>query len=132
MELSAQAKLEAFLVSHAHIDHVRDLATLADNRCQMQYPPLIVAGTKQTLAALRHHIFNGVVWPDFSKIPSECGFTIEYLELEPDVSAPVAGKLVRPTLVDHSVESASFPSGPRADPSHTAAIPGQHGDCGKC
>jgi ribonuclease BN (tRNA processing enzyme) len=42
-ELSA--KLEAVVVSHAHLDHGRDLATLADNRCQMRCPPLVVAGT---------------------------------------------------------------------------------------
>ena len=34
MELKAQCALEAVLVSHAHLDHVRDLATIADNRCQ--------------------------------------------------------------------------------------------------
>ena len=34
MELDAQCALEAVLVSHAHLDHVRDLATIADNRCR--------------------------------------------------------------------------------------------------
>ena len=34
MELKAQCALEAVLVSHAHLDHVRDLATIADNRSQ--------------------------------------------------------------------------------------------------
>ena len=34
MELKAQCALEAVLVSHAHLDHIRDLATIADNRCQ--------------------------------------------------------------------------------------------------
>ena len=32
LELKAQNALEAVLVSHAHLDHVRDLATIADDR----------------------------------------------------------------------------------------------------
>ena len=45
LELDAQAKLEACLISHAHMDHVRDLATLADNRCQLGCKPLVIAAT---------------------------------------------------------------------------------------
>src|SRR3974390_1079791 len=46
MELKAQCALQAVLVSHAHLDHVRDLATIADNRCQNDVEPLVIAGTK--------------------------------------------------------------------------------------
>src|SRR5262245_37368868 len=65
-----QARLEACLVSHAHLDHVRDLATLADNRCQMACAPLVVAGTKDTLRTLKKHFFNNLLWPDFAAIPT--------------------------------------------------------------
>ena len=32
--------------------------------------PLVVAGTTPTLAILKKHFFNGLLWPDFSKIPN--------------------------------------------------------------
>ena len=48
MELKAQCALEAVLVSHAHLDHIRDLATIADNRNQNGAPSLVVAGTRAT------------------------------------------------------------------------------------
>lgn len=108
LELSAQARLDACVVSHAHLDHVRDLATLADNRCQMGLSPLVVAGTRGTLDALRKHFFNNVLWPDFTTIPSVGEPTIRYLELEPERSASVAGYDVRTVLVNHSIESAGF------------------------
>jgi 3',5'-cyclic-nucleotide phosphodiesterase len=108
LDLAAQAKLEACVVSHAHLDHVRDLATLADNRCQMGLPPLVVAGTRATLEALRKHFFNGVLWPDFSAIPTASEPTIVYQELEPEVASDVAGYRVLPVLVSHSIESAGF------------------------
>jgi len=58
------------LVSHAHLDHIRDLATIADNRAQSKCPTLVVAGTAQTIAILKKHFFNGLLWPDFTKIPN--------------------------------------------------------------
>ena len=48
-DLEEQRKIEAVLVSHAHLDHVRDLATLADNRCQQGGPSLGSSGRPATL-----------------------------------------------------------------------------------
>jgi 3',5'-cyclic-nucleotide phosphodiesterase len=114
LDLAAQARLEACVVSHAHLDHVRDLATLADNRCQMGLPPLVVAGTRATLAALRKHFFNGVLWPDFSLIPTPSEPTIVFQELEPERTADVVGYAVTPVLVNHSIESAGFVIGAKS------------------
>ncbi len=109
MEVDAQARLTACLVSHAHLDHIRDLATLADNRCQLRAPTLQIAGTRGTLETLRRHFFNGVLWPDFAQIPAGDGApTIAYLELAPEQPVVLAGKTVRAVLVDHTIESASF------------------------
>jgi 3',5'-cyclic-nucleotide phosphodiesterase len=108
MELSAQGKLAAVLVSHAHLDHIRDLATLADNRCQMRTPTLEVAGTRATLETLRTHFFNGKLWPDFAQIDTGTGPVIAYRELAPEQPVAIAGKTVQAVLVDHTIEAASF------------------------
>jgi 3',5'-cyclic-nucleotide phosphodiesterase len=109
MELDAQTRLSAVLVSHAHLDHIRDLATLADNRCQMRAPTLRIAGTPATLETLRRHFFNGLLWPDFAHIPAGNGApTIDYLELRPEEPVALGGKTVRAVLVDHTIEAASF------------------------
>ncbi len=108
MDLSAQCALEACLVSHALLDHIRDLATIADNRAQQGSPPLIVAGTKETLSLLRKHFFNGLLWPDFSKIPSPRHPTIEYLVLKPETVVTIAGYRVRAVEVSHTIECCAF------------------------
>ncbi len=109
LDLDGQHRLEACLVSHAHLDHVRDLATLADNRCQMRSKPLIVAGMRSTIASLKQHFFNGVLWPDFSVIPcGNGGNTIEFLELEPDQPTIVAGRTVRAVEVSHTIDCSGF------------------------
>jgi 3',5'-cyclic-nucleotide phosphodiesterase len=108
LDVREQARLEACLVSHAHLDHVRDLATIADTRCQLGCPPLTIAGTRGTLRALRQHFFNNLLWPDFAMIPSPDQPTIRYLELEPEQPAAIAGHTVRAILVTHTIEAAAF------------------------
>ncbi|HVY48943.1 MAG TPA: 3',5'-cyclic-nucleotide phosphodiesterase, partial [Minicystis sp.] len=108
LEVADQAKLRAVLVSHAHLDHIRDLATLADNRCQLRCEPLVVAGTKETLRTLRKHFFNNHLWPDFAAIPSTDEPTIRYVELKPEKPVEVGGYRVRAVMVDHTIEAASF------------------------
>jgi ribonuclease BN (tRNA processing enzyme) len=108
MELKAQCALEAVLVSHAHLDHVRDLATVADNRSQNGTGPLLVCGTKQTIAILKKHFFNGLLWPDFAKIPNEETPSIRYVTLKPEVPTDICGYKVRAILVSHTIECCAF------------------------
>ena len=108
MDLPAQARLEACLVSHAHLDHIRDLATIADNRAQNGCPPLVIAGTAQTIAILKKHFFNGLLWPDFTKIPNAKTPTIAYKVLRPEVQTVIAGYKVRAIMVSHTIECCAF------------------------
>jgi cAMP phosphodiesterase len=107
LDLDVQYKLSACLISHAHLDHIRDLATIADNRAQVGAPTLLVAGTKGTIGILRKHFFNNLIWPDFSAIPTGAP-AIRYLEIEPEKPTTVAGRTVRAVLVDHAIESSAY------------------------
>lgn len=108
LDLPLQYKLEAVLVSHSHLDHVRDLATIADNRAQFGCPPLQIVGTKPTLDALRTHFFNDLLWPDFSRIPTTKNPTIAYKTLKPEVRAVIAGFGVRAIAVSHTIDTSAF------------------------
>jgi cAMP phosphodiesterase len=108
LELADQAKLEACLVSHAHLDHVRDLATLADNRCQMACPPLVIAGAAATLRSLKTHFFNNELWPDFTQISTANGPVLKFLELDIERPYSIAGKTVRAISVTHTIDTSGF------------------------
>lgn len=108
LDLSLQYKLEAVLVSHSHLDHIRDLATIADNRAQRGCPPLQIVGTKPTLAVLEEHFFNDLLWPDFAAIPSREEPTITYTVLTPEVRAEVCGFGVRAIAVAHTIDTSAF------------------------
>ncbi|MBW2462904.1 MAG: 3',5'-cyclic-nucleotide phosphodiesterase [Deltaproteobacteria bacterium] len=108
LTLDEQQKIEAVVVSHAHMDHVRDLATIADNRCQQDGPPLIIAGTPATIGALRKHFFNDLLWPDFANIDTSQGPTIRWQMIHPEEPTVLAGLEIKPVLVSHTIETAGF------------------------
>ncbi|MEH0168347.1 MBL fold metallo-hydrolase [Paucibacter sp. JuS9] len=68
------AGIDHILISHSHLDHVLAIGLLADTvlrlRAQAGRPPIQVHALPETIEALRRHIFNGVIWPDFSRLPS--------------------------------------------------------------
>ena len=108
LTLKDQQKIEAVVVSHAHMDHVRDLAMLADTRTQQGGPPLLIASTPGTIAVLKKHFFNDKLWPDFSKIPDHDRRTVVFKKLTPNRDNDVLGYRVRPIPVDHTVEAAAL------------------------
>jgi 3',5'-cyclic-nucleotide phosphodiesterase len=108
LDLALQYKLEAVLVSHAHLDHIRDLATIADNRVQRGCPPLLVVGTKPTLDILKTHFFNDLLWPDFAAIPTKKEPTIVYKALKPEVREEVCGFGVKAIRVSHTIDASAF------------------------
>jgi 3',5'-cyclic-nucleotide phosphodiesterase len=95
-------------VSHAHLDHIRDLATIADNRCQADCDPLVVAATKETITVMKKHFFNNLIWPDFSVIPNRARPTIQYVELKPEKKVQIAGYTVQSVSVNHTIDSSGF------------------------
>lgn len=108
LSLREQQLITSVLVSHPHMDHVRDLATLADNRCQQGGPPLEIVGIPDTINALKKHFFNDRLWPDFSKIMTPGGPTIRYRKVKPDKTVEVGGMQVTPVLVTHTIDTAGF------------------------
>jgi ribonuclease BN (tRNA processing enzyme) len=108
LDLSAQMRLEACVVSHAHLDHIRDLATIADNRCQQGAAPLLIAAPRATIRVLKKHFFNDHLWPDFSKISAGSGPTIQYQELALERATTIAGYEVTAIGVSHTVDTAGF------------------------
>ena len=107
LSLKEQQRIETVVISHAHLDHVRDLAMLADTRTQQGGPPLVIASTPGTIAVLKRHFFNDRLWPDFSKIP-DSNPTVVFQSLKPETETELGGFRIRPVLVDHAVEAAAF------------------------
>ncbi len=69
--LTEMSQIDHVFITHSHMDHICCLPLLMDSVGWRRSKPLIVYATEATLEILRTHIFNWVIWPDFSTIPNE-------------------------------------------------------------
>jgi len=72
LTLDELARIDHILISHSHLDHVLAIGLLADSvaRRRAGLAPIRVHALPATIEALRTHLFNGVIWPDFTRLPS--------------------------------------------------------------
>ncbi|AXK40710.1 3',5'-cyclic-nucleotide phosphodiesterase [Crenobacter cavernae] len=62
-------KIERVLLTHSHLDHCGFIPFLADCHAYRDGPGVTVYSQPETLAALRAHLFSGVLWPDYTRLP---------------------------------------------------------------
>jgi ribonuclease BN (tRNA processing enzyme) len=70
LTLEEQVRLDHLLISHSHMDHVKDLALLADQIIGRRSTPVVLHCGPETAETLRTSYFNNYLWPDFTRIPS--------------------------------------------------------------
>jgi ribonuclease BN (tRNA processing enzyme) len=106
LTLEALERLEAIVLTHAHLDHVKDVPLVADVLAARGGRPLVVHASPGCVRALRAHQFNGELWPDFTRIPDERSPAIE---LRPFAGPFSAGDhLFQPIRMAHAVESTGY------------------------
>ncbi|MFH1808497.1 MAG: 3',5'-cyclic-nucleotide phosphodiesterase [Pseudomonadota bacterium] len=71
LSLEAQLQIEEIIIGHAHMDHIKDLALLAEQGVGRRTKPIDVHCGPDSARALKQHFFNDVVWPDFTVLPSK-------------------------------------------------------------
>lgn len=104
-----QWAIRHILITHAHLDHIRGIPVLADNILIKNLGHHVkIAGMREVLAALKTHLLNNIIWPDFAQLPSPEAPVISYLELEPGQTTDIGGYAVTVCRVDHSVPAVGF------------------------
>ena len=108
LEIEEQAKIEHILISHAHLDHTKDLAFICDNCLGLKSAPFQVHTHQTTLKAIKDHLFNDVIWPDFSAIPSKEKAVITFHELSPGLRVELGGYSIEAIPVAHPGDAMGF------------------------
>lgn len=71
LELEDLDSIRHVFLTHAHLDHVAGLPMLVDRVFDENFDqPLTVYAREETLRAVQAHLFNGIIWPDFSNLPT--------------------------------------------------------------
>ncbi|SAK78125.1 ribonuclease Z [Caballeronia hypogeia] len=102
------ARIDHVFLTHSHLDHVAYLPLMIDAVGDRRTGPLIVHTSRATIDILQAHVFNNLIWPDFTRIPSADAPGVRFEALEVGESLVLDGRTVTALPACHSVPSMGF------------------------
>jgi glyoxylase-like metal-dependent hydrolase (beta-lactamase superfamily II) len=101
-------KIEHVFLSHSHLDHITGLALLADAVTGKRNGPVTIHATEKVIEILKSHLFNWMIWPDFTKIPTPDNPILQWAPLQVGVAVDMGGRLITANAVNHSVDAVGY------------------------
>lgn len=108
LTLEEMSKIDHVFLTHSHLDHIAALPLMLDAISSMRDGPVEVHALPQTIEALQAHIFNNVIWPDFSTIPTAERPFLRYQPLAVGDQLTMAGRVVEVLPAVHTVPAVAF------------------------
>ncbi len=112
LTLDELARIDHILVSHSHLDHVLAIGLLADSvtrrRRAAGRPPVLVYALPATIAALRLHVFNGVIWPDFTRLPDTTNPVLRFEAIAVGELLQVGHRRIEVLPAQHTVPAVGY------------------------
>lgn len=108
LTLEEMRGIKHVLLTHAHLDHVAALPLMVDAIASHVTSAVEIHALAHTISALRTHLFNDVIWPDFSQIPSPQAPLISFHAIEVGQKLTLGGKLIEVLPAVHTVPAVGF------------------------
>ena len=108
LPLGELLRVDDIVLTHSHLDHVKDVPLLADLLIGQRRRPVRIHASRGCARTLRRSVFNGELWPDFTRIPDRRHPVIELVPFDRRKSFRVGRYTFRPVPVRHPVESVGF------------------------
>lgn len=126
LSLDEMARIDHIFISHSHLDHVLSIGLLADSVTRRRHaaarPPIQIRALPQTLAALKAHVLNGVIWPDFTRLPSVDHPVLAMSEVQVGQVVEIAGRRIEVLPASHTVPAVGYAISHAAAPDRGAWV----------
>jgi ribonuclease BN (tRNA processing enzyme) len=109
LDEKSQLKVKDIFITHAHMDHIREIPFLADN--------LIIGGRKQkvnvfsihpVIRDIKNNLLNSKLWPDMTVLPDARHAVVRLNTVHPGQSHRIGDYSVTPYKVNHSVPAVGY------------------------
>lgn len=108
LTLDEMLGIDRVLLTHSHLDHIAALPLMLDAIAARRTRPVQVHALPGTIAALQAHIFNDVIWPDFSRLPSVTAPFLRFVPIETGQVLPLGGRRIEVLPAVHTVPAVGY------------------------
>jgi len=108
LTLEELERVEHVVLTHGHLDHVKDVPLLADLLVGRRGRSLVVHASTACARTLAESLFNDRLWPDFTRIPDARRPIVKVVPFHPHRRFRAGAYTVDPVPVHHPVESVGF------------------------
>jgi len=109
LTLQEMQVIKHVFITHSHMDHILSIPLLVDTLfAELMSSPLQVHARPETIEALKQHIFNWQIWPDFTELPNRQAPVLEFVPMEPGDVFELAGHRIEMVDVNHTVPACAY------------------------
>jgi 3',5'-cyclic-nucleotide phosphodiesterase len=108
LSLDEMAAIDHVFITHSHLDHIAILPLMIDSVAKLRDSPVTVHATAATLEAIRAHIFNGTIWPDFSTIAVHRYKIMKYAVIRVGQRIRFGRRSIAAVPVEHTVSAVGY------------------------
>jgi ribonuclease BN (tRNA processing enzyme) len=126
LSVTELAKIDHVFLTHTHLDHIACLPLMLDTVADDRDRPLVVHAIPEIIEILKAHVFNRLIWPDFSAIPTPEAPFMRFSPIAPGEPVTLGGRRITALPVDHTVPATAF----RLDSGKASLV--FSGDTGPC
>jgi len=108
LTVERQQQVQSIVLSHSHMDHTTCLPFFIENVFGKLRDAVDIYASPETIYAVRKHLFNNDVWPDFTRIPNPLLPALRFHELFDEQPFELEGIRFTPIAVNHLVPTFGF------------------------
>lgn len=108
LSIAQLANIDHVFLTHSHIDHILGIPLIADTVQGLRNKPIYIYALAETIASIKQHVFNWVIWPDFTELPSKTAPCVHFISISPGQSIELGSRRVTALPVDHAVPAIGY------------------------
>lgn len=108
LTLEEQIRIKNILISHTHLDHIKDIQFLADNVTGRGGTTINIMSAPTVLDSFKAHVLNDSIWPDFTMITSGGNAVLRLVPVDVGSEYPLGDVIIKPVKVNHSVPAVGY------------------------
>jgi ribonuclease BN (tRNA processing enzyme) len=108
LTINEMAGIDHVLLTHSHLDHIAALPLMIDACASKRSTPLQIHALQATIDALKTHIFNNVIWPDFSSLPTPAAPFLSFHPLVCGQTLVLGAKQIEVLPAVHTVPAVGY------------------------